>query len=176
MAYIEIINDKIIKRHVNLPSAYRNISNFFALSPEELSDLTWSGNPGVKFYVYIENKPSEIPQGYGLSGPTYEIDDEEKTVIGNYELQEIIEPEPQQAETISARQIRLWLVRNGISLQSIEDAINQIPDEAVKESLLIEWQYAAYVDRNHPMILELASMLGLNEEQLNNAFNEASLI
>jgi hypothetical protein len=176
MQYIELLNDQIIKKHNSLPSAYRNISNFFALSPEQLSDLSWSGNSGVKFYPYIENKP-EVPEGFKLSEPEYVIDEEQKTVTGNYELVELPPPPPPpQAETISARQIRLWLVRNGISLQSIEDAINQIPDEAVKESLLIEWQYAAYVDRNHPMILELASMLGLNEEQLNNAFNEASLI
>lgn len=77
---------------------------------------------------------------------------------------------------ISARQIRLWLVSNNISLSSVDDAIDSIPDEQQKEMIKIEWEYAPYIERNHPMLAPLAQILGLSENDINRAFSEASLL
>jgi hypothetical protein len=74
---------------------------------------------------------------------------------------------------ISARQIRLWLIRNGISLQNVIDAINNIEDSITRDSTMVEWEYAPYVERNHPMLLPLAAALGLSESDIERAFNEA---
>ena len=76
-------------------------------------------------------------------------------------------------ETISARQIRLWLVENDISLISIENAINSIVNEKLREKTLVEWQYAPYIERNHPLLETLASILGLTPDQIDQAFTEA---
>lgn len=76
-------------------------------------------------------------------------------------------------ETISARQIRLWLVNNNISLTSVENAINSIDNEQLRESTLVEWEYAPYVERNHPMVETLGQVLGLNNNQIDQAFIEA---
>jgi hypothetical protein len=76
--------------------------------------------------------------------------------------------------TISARQIRLWLVQNNISLTSIENAINGITDELLREKTLVEWEYAPYVERNHPMLETLGQILGLNSNQIDQAFIEAA--
>jgi hypothetical protein len=77
---------------------------------------------------------------------------------------------------ISARQIRLWLIQNGIALSQIDDAINNIEDPNTREAVRIEWEFAPYVERNHPWLIPLAESLGLTPEQVDQAFIEASNI
>lgn len=77
---------------------------------------------------------------------------------------------------ISARQIRLWLIQNGIALSQIDDAINNIEDPNTREVVRIEWEFAPYVERSHPWLVPLAESLGLNESQIDQAFSEASVI
>jgi hypothetical protein len=78
--------------------------------------------------------------------------------------------------SISARQIRLWLIQHGIQLDQIDNAIQQIQDDMVRQTVKIEWEYAPYVERSHPWLIPLAQSLGLNEEQIDQAFREASII
>ena len=175
MKYAEIINNEIYQIHSGLPSVYRNISNFFALEKENLIDLSWSGNEGVKFYEYQENIP-EIPENHQLVGPTYSIDHENHIVVGNYTLEEKI-TQPQilnVPESVTATQIRLWLVSNNISLSSIDSAINSIEDEVVKEKTKVQWEYAPYIERNHPFISAIGEALGLGPIQIDRAFIEAN--
>jgi hypothetical protein len=40
----------------------------------------------------------------------------------------------------------------------------------------VEWEYAPYVERSHPMLVPLAATLGLTEEQVDQAFVEAATI
>jgi hypothetical protein len=79
-------------------------------------------------------------------------------------------------ENVSARQIRLWLIRHGISLSQVDAAIDSIPDQLQRDSVRVEWDYAPYVERSHPMLIPLAIYLGLTEEQVDQAFIEASSI
>jgi hypothetical protein len=81
---------------------------------------------------------------------------------------------PTIPENISARQIRLWLIENNISLASVEAAINQIPDEKLKEKTLVEWEYAPYIERSHPLLNTLGEILGLTSNQIDTAFLQAS--
>ena len=83
----------------------------------------------------------------------------------------IVVPTP---ETISARQIRLWLIENNISLSSVETAINGIVDEKLREKTLVEWEYAPYIERNHHLLETLASVLGLTNAQIDAGFIQAS--
>lgn len=79
-------------------------------------------------------------------------------------------------ESVTARQIRLWLIQNGVSLQSVNDAINNIPDQTTRDKVDIEWEYAPYIERGHPMLVPLAQSLGLTEGDIDRAFTEASNI
>jgi hypothetical protein len=78
--------------------------------------------------------------------------------------------------SVSARQIRLWLVRHGILLAAVDAAIDAIPDQLQRDSVRVEWDYAPYVERNHSMLVPLAAALGLTEAQVNQAFIEAATI
>jgi hypothetical protein len=82
-------------------------------------------------------------------------------------------PAPQVPQSISARQIRLWLISNGISLSQIDTLINNIQDQTQREYTKVEWEYAPYVERNHPMVAIFASALNLSSEDVDNAFIEA---
>jgi hypothetical protein len=101
---------------------------------------------------------------------TWEVRDESGTVIGMNQ-QAVDDTVP---ASVSARQIRLWLVDHGVSLAAVEAAIDAIPDALQRDSVRVEWEYAPYVERSHPMLVPLAAALGLTEEQVDQAFVEAS--
>jgi len=103
---------------------------------------------------------------------TWEVRDESGAVIGtNHQAVDDSVP-----TNVSARQIRLWLVRNGISLSAVDAAIDAIPDQLQRDSVRVEWDYAPYVERSHPMLVPLAAALGLTEQQVDQAFIEAASI
>lgn len=77
-------------------------------------------------------------------------------------------------QTITATQIRLWLFRNGVTLEAVQAAIEAIPDETARGETRIQWEYAPYVERTHPFINSLGASLGLTGEQIDRAFIEAS--
>lgn len=102
---------------------------------------------------------------------TWEVRDESGAVIG---INQSVSLTPAVPGSVSARQIRLWLVRNGISLAAVDAAIDAIPDQLQRDSVRIEWDYAPYVERSHPMLVPLAAALGLTEQQVDRAFIEAA--
>jgi hypothetical protein len=79
-----------------------------------------------------------------------------------------------QPQTVSARQIRLWLVGHGVSLHAVEQAIDGIADQTQRDMVRVEWEYAPYIERRHPMLVPLAAALGLDEAAVDAAFVEAA--
>jgi len=85
-----------------------------------------------------------------------------------------VTPTPAVPESVTARQIRLWLVSHGVSLAAVDAAIDAIPDATQREMVRVEWEYAPYVERSHPMLVPLATALGMTESQVDAAFVEAA--
>ena len=79
-------------------------------------------------------------------------------------------------QRISARQVRIWLIKHGISLEQVELAINNIQDPIIRDITKVEWEYAPYIERTHPMLPALSQVLGLTEDILDQAFIEANAI
>lgn len=77
------------------------------------------------------------------------------------------------ATPITKRQLRLTLVRNGISLSTVEAAISSMPDGLEKEEAQIEWADASTFNRDHPTLLLIAAALGLTEAQVDAMWAEA---
>jgi hypothetical protein len=102
---------------------------------------------------------------------TWEVRDESGTVVGMNQSADLA---PQVPESVSARQIRLWLIRQGISLAQVDAAIDAIPDQLQRDSVRVEWDYAPYVERTHPMLPPIAQALGLTD--IDAAFREAATI
>ena len=87
MKYAEIYNDEIVKFHSSLPGGWKNISGFNALSDLEVSDLTWAGYSGYRFYPVTEQSyPTVERRFYEIQGLNYSIDHESKTVEGTYSV------------------------------------------------------------------------------------------
>lgn len=75
--------------------------------------------------------------------------------------------------TITRRQLRLTLVRNSISLASVDAAISTIPEGLPKEEAQIEWADASEFRRQHPTLLLIAAALNLTEAQVDRMWREA---
>lgn len=132
-----------------------NIDTFQQVEiPEAQLDM-WreTNNPKINYYLPVPPKPAENAV---WSAGAWVI------------------PEPVIPDTVSARQIRLWLVQHGYSLADVTAAIDLIPDQSQRAVIQIEWEYAPYVERAHPMLIPLAAALGLTEEQVDAAFIEAA--
>jgi hypothetical protein len=123
---------------------------------ENLVDM-WNetNNPKLNDWTVLPEKPSEDAYWNG---------------------NEWVIPPQTIPQTISARQIRLWLINHNFPLSQIELAINGIEDPLIRETVRIEWEYAPYIERSHPWLVPLAQSLKLNEEQIDQAFIEASII
>lgn len=119
-----------------------------------------------------------LPDGSTRTDPSqWWLDEEARAASGFVESDvtpDDLVPEPSPA--VSARQIRLWLVRHGVSLAQVDVAIDAIPDAQQREECRVEWDYAPYVLRSHPMLVPLAAALGLDESQVDDAFREASTL
>lgn len=64
---------------------------------------------------------------------------------------------------------RLVLIQNGISLQTIYDIIAGLPFPH-NELAYQMFEYATHYDRNNAMINQLAAMMSISQEQLDNFF------
>lgn len=122
-----------------------------------------------------------MPDGSTRTDPDQWWQDEEARAASGFIESEVtpddLIPEPPATPaTVSARQIRLWLIRNGVSLAQVDAAIAAIPDQQQREECRVEWEFAPYVERSHAMLLPLAAALGLTSEQVDDAFREAATL
>lgn len=74
---------------------------------------------------------------------------------------------------VSQRQLRLAMLAAGINPATITAAINAISDPAQKAGAAVEWEYAAWFERQHPLIASLSAGLGLSSEDVDNLFRAA---
>jgi hypothetical protein len=165
--YAEIVDNEVVKIHDHLPVTYGNVSNFFAVDVDLLYDLIWCGLPNTKFYIYVPPEPP--PENYAVESVSYVIDDDNKRVYGTNAVVPLGPP-----ESVTATQIRLWLIQNNISLAQISAVIANIEDPLLRDKTSIQWEYAPYIERNHPLVESIGVILGLNSAQIDNAFIEAS--
>lgn len=98
-----------------------------------------------------------------------------ETVNPNYILENFQKEnaEVEIPQTVTMRQARLALLSAGL-LDSVNTALEGITDETQKRAALIEWEYAATVERDAQWVANLSSMLQLSQEQLDALFLDAA--
>jgi len=79
-------------------------------------------------------------------------------------------------ESVTATQIRVWLVKSGVSLSSIDSAISAIQDSQERELARVYWEYAPYIERSNPLVSAIGAALGMTSSQIDQGFREASLL
>jgi hypothetical protein len=125
------------------------------------AEIISSKNQAILFEGDITNPIIENKNGF-----RFRWNDETKS----WSRTQTPKPVPKQ---ISARQIRLWLVAHGISMETVDTAINSITDESIRNSVRVEWEYAPYIERKHAWLVPMATSLGFTEDQIDQAFREA---
>ena len=77
-------------------------------------------------------------------------------------------------DPISRMRLKMQLIRMGISLGSILDAIGQISDEMQRDLTFTMWNDAVTFDRYDPQLNAMASMMGITQDQLDYIFIEGN--
>jgi hypothetical protein len=72
--------------------------------------------------------------------------------------------------TISQMNLRLQLIAENISIASVYDTIEQIPDAITKETIYTKWEYALIFERADQTLNQMAQMLNVSQEQLDRIF------
>jgi hypothetical protein len=94
-------------------------------------------------------------------------------VVRNLTQQEIEDRKPKY-DQCTPRQFRLGLLDFGIDPDSITSMIQQIPDDEERKRILITWEYAVLIEKNNPLILQFAQILGVSESDVNEIFRLAN--
>ena len=133
----------------------KNTLQLYNLDDSYLDELRLNNNPKADQWILAPEKPGE-----------------------NYSWQngQWVQDQISIPQTVSARQVRIWLLQHGISLQQVDTAIDSIEDPILRDITKVEWEYAPYIERSHPMLVPLAQALGLTQDQLDTAFIEAQNI
>ena len=77
-----------------------------------------------------------------------------------------------QAE-VTSRQFQLALLDMDVTPDMVEAALNTIEDEKLRVAGLIEWRKAQTIRRDHPLISQIAPLLGATDEILDQIFLKA---
>jgi len=80
---------------------------------------------------------------------------------------------PVVPDSVTAVQIRLWLVKHNITPEQVAGAIALLPD-GVREQTEIEWEYSPVVHRSSSMLAQMAATFGMDAAAIDAAFVEAA--
>lgn len=129
--------------------------------------VMWIDNRQYGIYVYLSREDfltCQLPsQTITLSGSPNATDMQAALPEWTYTGNEYLPPDPTPPQSVTAWQIRRWLIANGIPLEAVDSAIAAIPDATVRETAKVDWEWAPYVERSHPMLPMLAEALGITD-------------
>lgn len=78
--------------------------------------------------------------------------------------------------SLTARQLRLGLITNGISLASVQVAVDGIADPTAREMAQVEWEYATTFERTHALISQIGAALSLTPEEIDTMWEAAGAL
>lgn len=84
------------------------------------------------------------------------------------EVEELIVP-----NAVSQMRLRKALILAGISISSINDAIAAIADDTQRELIYTMWEYAVVFERSDATLNQMATALGISQNQLDQLFVNA---
>ncbi|MCM5560325.1 hypothetical protein [Pleomorphomonas sp. JP5] len=104
-----------------------------------------------------------IPEGAGIG---YRLID------GVWTAPDLPPTEPAPFIPLSARQLRLGLLKIGIKPADVAAAIAALPDDQ-RDQAEIEWDYASEYRRDHSLIASFGQTFGLSADQIDAAWRDA---
>ena len=77
----------------------------------------------------------------------------------------IVAPSTDPADfPLTARQLRLGLIRHGISLATVQAAITAISDQQQRDEAQVYWEFSTVINWSHPMTQALIALVGITTE------------
>ena len=147
-----------MKASINLQQTFTD--NFLAINPHiQINDLVdylepQSFNPETQ-------KIGAIILVNGVA--THEVID--------FTPEEITEANKQKVPIqVKNMKFRLALIKSGIMPSSIDTAITQMPEGAMKENIFTLWNFADYLERIDASLNYMAGQFNISQEQLDNLF------
>lgn len=131
--YVLVVNNEIVSTPAALPNNYKNISNLFALSDQQLSDLSWSGN-NEGFWL-VNSDPLPILSDDQTIETSYSLDIENKTCHQKYIIKNV---------TLIPQEIRNNRMR--ANLKMIRDRyllitdFTQLPDAPLSDDVKLDFK------------------------------------
>ncbi len=95
-----------------------------------------------------------------------------KLINGVWTAPDLPPTEPAPLMPLSARQLRLGLLKIGIKPADVAAAIDALPEDQ-RDQAEIEWDYASEYRRDHPLIATLGQTFGLSADQIDAAWRDA---
>lgn len=103
--YVLVVNNQIVSTPAPLPNNYKNISNLFALSDEQLSDLSWSEN-NEGFWV-VNSDPFPTINIHQKIETSWTLNTQNKTCQESYTVVDV---------TPSEEEIRIGKIKTSIKM------------------------------------------------------------
>ena len=115
------------------------------------------------------------------STPQFQQYLEDKDIVGVDYIEETPEEIAESNKPIVPIQIknmkfRLALIKSGIMPSSIDTAITQMPEGAMKENIFTLWNFADYLERNDASLNYMAGQFNITHEQLDEIFINGNLL
>lgn len=154
----------------------------FSIIPTSFYSLNYNAGQRTDGYHLLDNEIHKQDGFFDLILPEITENqkhgeiyfDEENQVFTYKKLELTIEElKSKIPKTVSQRQLRTQLVLTGFNLTDIDTAIKSLP-EPDRSVALVAWDYAVTFERESPLLVSLALMLGLTETDLENIFINAS--
>lgn len=125
--------------------------------------------------LIIQNNRIAATATDDYAGPDAFIDapaDFDVTRIGEYVLDgsTLFIPTPL---SVTMRQARLALLQAGL-LDQVDVVLAAIPDATIRKAAQIEWEFASSINRDSPLLQQLAAALSLDAAALDHLFTAAS--
>jgi hypothetical protein len=136
-------------------------------------DINLTDRDGATYDGVFISRPSD-PFGLGPAVRQWIVDHPE------FPVDPYVPPTAEEIRSamapVTRRQLRLALVRNGVSLSAVDASIAAMPNGTAKDEAQIEWADASTFDRMHPTLLLVGGALGLTAEQIDAMWAQALAI
>lgn len=150
-----------------------------------IEKITATDIPGV--YVVLGNMTDFDGAAYDFSYGSFPEDTAPFNLVirqwmidndGSFTIAPYVPPTTEELRAsmpdLTARQLRLGLIGNGIMPSQVDTALNAMPAGAAKEMALVEWDYASSFRRLHPLIASVGAALSLTDAQIDAMWTAAA--
>ena len=128
---------------------------------------------GIAFEEFVPYEPSAIPEHNTYTHTVQELPPVLVEGVLTQRWEVVTRGAPVVPATVTRRQARQALLLAGL-LNQVPAAIAAIPDPVLRDMAQIEWDDSQTFERHRPLLIQLASALGLNSAALDNLFIQAA--